>query len=221
MASDLKEAVFMGKVTAGVTHDLKNVLAIIRESAGLMQDLLALSSNEPFSLRGKFSETLSRIDSQSSRGADLVDGLNKFAHLTDHTTATLDLNEVSGQAVLLSQRFARLRGITLSVGFQDRPVTIISDPLKIQMLLFECIHALLNIVGAGATISLRTFQRGKGEVSVELSSSGNDGMLKPGALDLASLPEWTVLQEGARNLKGRIEPGRPPVWLSLTFAGAA
>ena len=220
MASDLDQAVFMGRITSGFTHDLKNDLAIVKESAGLMQDLLALSSNEPFSLRDKFTQALARIDHQSSRGADLVEGLNKFAHLPDQTMASLDLNEVAGQAVLLSQRFARLQGISLSVRSQARPVIIITDPLKIEMLLFECIHALLNVVGAGATISLRPFQREEAEVSVELSSSGNNGTWKAGAFDLPSLPEWTVLQKSARNLKGRIEPGLPPVWFNLTLAGA-
>ena len=36
----VKEIGFMGKVTASLSHEIKNTLAIINESAGLMGDLL-------------------------------------------------------------------------------------------------------------------------------------------------------------------------------------
>ena len=32
------EIVFFGKITAGITHEMKNVLAIIKESSGLVED---------------------------------------------------------------------------------------------------------------------------------------------------------------------------------------
>jgi hypothetical protein len=40
-----RKAAFMGRITAGVTHEMKNVLAIIKESAGLMEDFLKISQD--------------------------------------------------------------------------------------------------------------------------------------------------------------------------------
>jgi hypothetical protein len=37
-----QETVLIGKVTAGLSHELMNVLAIIRERAGVIEDLMAL-----------------------------------------------------------------------------------------------------------------------------------------------------------------------------------
>ena len=39
-----KELEFFGKITAGITHEMKNVLAIIKKSAGLMEDIMSLSA---------------------------------------------------------------------------------------------------------------------------------------------------------------------------------
>ena len=220
-ASDSNKAAFMGRITAGVTHELKNVLAIIRESAGLMQDLMALSGDAAFPLREKFSKVLSNIGDQVGRGVDLTGRLNTFAHLTDETSAGLDLNEVACQVVFLSQRFARLKGISLGVAPQERSVILVTDPLKIQMLLFQCVELLMNIVGTGATITLHPLQQGEGEATVELSSTSNNETSKDKALDLAALPEWVELQESALSLKARIDPGNPPVWLSIKFGHAA
>ncbi len=220
-ASGSKEAAFVGRITAGVTHELKNVLAIIRESAGLMQDLLALSGDASFPLRDKFLKVLSNIGDQVVRGVDLTGRLNAFAHLPDATMSGLDLNEVSDQVIFLSQRLARLRGISVGVQHHERSVIIVADPLKIQMLLFQCVEILVNIAGTGATITLRPFQQKEGEVTVELSSTGSAEKAKNMVVDLAALPEWVELQESALRLNARLEPRNPPVWFSVTFGHAA
>jgi signal transduction histidine kinase len=220
-SSDSDKAAFMGKITAGVTHELKNVLAIIKESAGLMQDLLTLSGDAQFPLREKFSKVLSNIGDQVVRGVDLASRLNTFSHLPDETSSGLDLNEVAVQVVFLSQRFARLKGISLNVQPHERSVIIVTDPLKIQMLVFQCVELLVNIVGAGATITLHPLQQGEGEATVELSSTGNNETATNKVLDLAALPEWIELQESALSLKAKIGRGNPPVWLRITFGNAA
>ncbi len=218
--SGWKEVAFMGKITAGVTHELKNVLAIIRESAGLMQDLLALSGQESFPLRDKFSKVLSNIGDQVVRGVDIATRLNAFAHLPDETAAGLDLNEVAERVVSLSQRFARLKGVSLGVQPHERSVIIVSNPLKIQMLLFLCIETLINVSGTGTTITVRPLQEAEGQATVELSSTGNGGAAGPKSVDLAALPGWAELQEVVLSLNGTIELGKPPVWLTIAFGSA-
>jgi signal transduction histidine kinase len=220
-ASGSKEVAFMGKVTAGATHELKNVLAIIRESAGLMQDLMALSGDASFPLRDKFSRVLSNIGDQVTRGVDITGRLNTFAHLPDETMSGLDLNEVAEQVVCLSQRFARLRGISVSVQPQERSVIIVTSPLKIQMLLFQCVETLVNVAGTGTVLTVRPFQQAEGEATVELSSAGKNETAGDKAVDLAAMPGWVELQESALSLNGSIEPGNPPVWLSIKFGHAA
>ena len=38
----MRDALFMGRMTAQATHEMQNILATIRESSGLMEDLLAM-----------------------------------------------------------------------------------------------------------------------------------------------------------------------------------
>ncbi len=40
------EAAFFGKINAGISHDINNILAIIRESSGLLTDLMEFSPPE-------------------------------------------------------------------------------------------------------------------------------------------------------------------------------
>jgi signal transduction histidine kinase len=149
-----KEVAFFGKITAGITHEIKNVLAIIQESSGLMEDILDVTENGTFSHKDKFITSLNRIHGQIQRGIDITSRLNRFAHNPDHCPASLDLNEITEQMVLLASRFARLKNVALESSPSDPPLIIKSDPVSLEMALFESIEILLNVIGSGGKITL-------------------------------------------------------------------
>jgi len=80
--------------------------------------------------------------------------LNRFAHNPDHCPASLDLNETTEQMVLLASRFARLKNVVLESRPSDQPMIIKSDPVSLEMALFESIEILLNITDSGGKITL-------------------------------------------------------------------
>ena len=147
-----KELAFFGKITAGMTHEIKNILAIIQESTGLMEDIFAVIPDEAFPHKDKFHTSLKRIFGQIDRGVDISTRLNSFAHSADHCPASLDLNEITEQMVLLTSRFARLKHVVLETNPSDPPLNIKSDPVAVEMALFESIEILLNVIGPGRKI---------------------------------------------------------------------
>ena len=106
------EIAFFGRITAGVTHELKNVLAIINEASGLMQDLMTLSKETP-AYHDRFQKALTSIKGQIQRGQNLIAKLNQFAHTPDVNIRAVDLFDAAGHLVALSQRFAALKNVTL------------------------------------------------------------------------------------------------------------
>lgn len=216
-AIETKEAAFMGRITAGVTHEMKNVLAIIKESAGLMEDLLALSKDTSFPHREKFSSVLSKIRNQVARGVDISTRLNTFAHSPDRRPTEVDLTELATGLALLAERFARVKGVVLKVVGEDRRVRIVTDPLKMQMLLFECIELILGAVGQGSTITLRLAEEAHQLISVGFSLEETGRTAEGPSPDLPALPRWPELEESARDMKARIEINEPPLLLTLVF----
>jgi C4-dicarboxylate-specific signal transduction histidine kinase len=53
-----RENAFIGRISASMTHEIKTVLAIIRESSGLMRDLLALGKDGALAYHEKFGKLL-------------------------------------------------------------------------------------------------------------------------------------------------------------------
>lgn len=217
----MTETGFMGKITAATTHDMKNVLAIIKESAGLMEDLLALQQDLPTPLQERLSRVANNINQQVQRGVDLATRLNAFAHGPDQTIAEVDLNLVADQVVCLSQRFARLRKVSLEALHQDHPVLLITDPLKIQMLIFECIDLLLSAVETKTTIRVQPVQQADGSVTLEFSSEETKENENGQITDLRTSPRWSVLKEVAQSLKGTIQSDSALNRLTVTFESSS
>jgi signal transduction histidine kinase len=149
-----KEVAFFGKITAGITHEIKNVLAIIQESSGLMEDIIDVTETSVFPHKEKFITSLDRIRRQIQRGIDITSSLNRFAHGPDHCPVSLDLNEITEQMVVLASRFARLKNVVLESSPSDPPLIIKSDPVCLEMALFESIEILLKVVSQGGKITL-------------------------------------------------------------------
>jgi signal transduction histidine kinase len=184
------EAAFLAAMTASATHEVRNVLAIIKESAGLIQDLAELSNTRGSLDQDKVRRAVDRIEAQVRRGADILTNLNRLAHTLDESTSTVDLTEEVEQLVFLSQRFARKKGLLVEVGSSSGPCLHATDPLLLHMGLFaamECCVAELP-EGARLTVAVQVGPEGK---SVEFRGEAEGG----GILATTEDPEgWGHLQ---------------------------
>lgn len=152
-----QKALFMGRITAGTTHEIKNVLAIIKESAGLIEDLISLGEKNGRIPTEKLLKTLTKITDQVNRGVELSTRLNEFAHTPDQDAAPVDLNTAVERVVSLSQRFARLKRVRLEAHRKNAEHSVFTDPLTFLMLMFSGIELLMNHVGENGLVSVEPF----------------------------------------------------------------
>lgn len=215
--NNLRETAFMGKITAGVTHEMKNVLAIIRESAGLMEDLLSLAKGDSFPAREKFLKIISKINDQVTRGVGLSNALSQFAHGPDQPFATVDMNRLTEQLVFLCQRFALSKRLTVKyTAHHEQPLLFRCEVLKVQMTIFRGIDFLLNVADPGAILTIRPTDRGGDKVAVEFSYEGH-------GIELRNIPEtireslWDPLVACAESVSAKVEAGGAPICLRIIF----
>ena len=150
-----QEVALLGKITAGMSHEMRNVLATIRESSGLMQDVLALASKTPIPYQEKFSKALATIDKHVSRGVQLATQLNKFSHSMDDIEATVELNELLGHVTFLMQRFARLREVELSAAPLARALPLRTNPIRLILALSACVEHCLELTVPSDRVELQ------------------------------------------------------------------
>ena len=200
-----KEVEFFGKITAGSTHEMRNVLAIIRESSGLAQDLLALCPDAPLPHRDKFEKALSVIQKQVQRGSELSTHLNKFAHSTDNPEDRVDLYSAATHVAYLSQRFARLRNVALIVDPQpplDLPVVVRHS--RLLLALFACVDCCLEGLPPGSEMHVGARKTDNG-VSAYVTRKSGGGANPPALEELLTAGRWGNLNELAGTLGGSLE----------------
>lgn len=152
-----KELAFFGRIAAGVTHEIRNVLAIINESNGLMSDLLAMAKDSPFPHRDRFLRSISKIEAQIRRGVEITGNFNRFAHSVDNPTVNINLNEVVEQTIALARRFAGLKKIELQASLYAEPVFLVTFPFRLQMALTKGIDSGLAYLPEGGVIALQVY----------------------------------------------------------------
>jgi hypothetical protein len=199
-----KEVAFFGKITAGITHEMKNVLAIIRESSGLMGDIISISPEAVIKYQEKIQTSLVRIKDQIERGVNLTDRLNRFAHSTDETIAKIDLQETIEQLITLAQRFARLKLVVLNTVPPDHegpPVTLVTRHVQLQMALFASLECCFTVMTAGGEINIG-IRKLEGKNAVHVVCKGDLPEQSEFSRNISESKNWQALQEIATCLQG-------------------
>lgn len=201
--SRVKELAFMGKMTASLSHEIKNTLAIINEAVGLMGDLLNREPPVGWQAYPRLKSIIPSIEDQVQRSAGICKRLNRFAHSMDKAVADVDVNEVVGEITTLAQRFAALRRVRLEIELHSQPLHILSDPFRIQYVIFGLIEGALT----------RSPEQGKVTVTSDLSGDWTQVMIidegLPEAESLrkqitAALTAGTAVEEGENSDVGTL-----------------
>ena len=137
---------FFGRVSASVSHDIKNVLAIINEEAGLIQDLCRMAEKGMEISPERFMSVAGNILGQIRRGDEIVKCMNTFAHSVDHDVRMVDVAEVIKLLVKLSARLAGMKNAKLELG-QCSNAEINIDVYGLEQLLFNLILTCLDNMG--------------------------------------------------------------------------
>jgi len=147
---------FFGKIAASISHEIKNVLAIIGENAGLLEDL-TLMAEQGMALDPQRLMAMSQaLMKQVKRADTILKNMNRFAHSADASSQTIDLNDVIELLAALSSRFAALRGITLNPKLNQSPMTIRTSPFLLMNLLWLCLDFAMTAAGDDKVIELVT-----------------------------------------------------------------
>jgi signal transduction histidine kinase len=196
------EAAFLALATRGATHEVRNVLAIIKESAGLAEDLVRTCPNRGALDEERLSRATQRIESQVKRGAEILTNLNRLAHLLGRNADTVDLFEEIEFVVALAQRVARQASRKILAERRAPKAGLYVNPFKLQMALFATVRCGLNLVPEGGSVVLRSAEH-QGLPSVEVVEA-----CEPPAepLDVRNTEQWERLTQLLGALGAEAQP---------------
>lgn len=106
---------FFGRMSASATHEIKNTLAIINESAGLLEDLSRMARTNPPLSTARVTDISQRVARQVKRADLVVRKLNRFSHSFDRETQVTDLEETVCFVLDLASRLIEMQGVSVKV----------------------------------------------------------------------------------------------------------
>ena len=163
LGAEQREAIaFFGTVTAGLSHELKNVLATINELSGLQEDLLMAARRGRPVGDDRLQAIGEKVRAQVKRGEALLGALNRFAHSVDHPLVAVDPGELLSVSVALCQRVARLKRAELVIQGAGGEGAMTVSPFAFHRLIIRAVEALLDGAAPGEAVGveLRRTPRG-------------------------------------------------------------
>ena len=140
----------IGRLAAGVAHEVNNPLAVIYEKAGLAQDLLSMGK---VCGDGKDKERLSAllesIESTVERARGITHRLLGFARRMEANRQTLHIEEVISETLGFLEREAKNRGVKLEAELPPNLPEIVSDRGQLQQVFLNIVGNALDALAGG------------------------------------------------------------------------
>lgn len=151
----------LGKMLAGYSHELKNHLAIINESAGLMGDLLEMGIIDDEQSIQRFKKIISVIEERINQANTMAKHMSSFAHKMDIPDSNFDVNELLNEEFAFLDRFFWIKSVSVQKKLQSELPAVCNNPSLLQFVIFTYIHKIVAGIESGGEIALSSQMQGK------------------------------------------------------------
>ncbi len=145
----------IGRLAAGVAHEINNPLAIINEKAGLLQDLLQRQPDFPN--KERFMQQIEAILRSVDRCRGITHRMLGFAKRMDVKIEVLDLNAIVTETVGFLEREAQYRNVTIEQRLAPNLTNIPTDHGQLQQVILNILNNALAAVTDGGHITITTW----------------------------------------------------------------
>lgn len=160
----------IGRLAAGIAHEINNPMAIINEKAGLMKDLLEYGQG--LADKTKFLSLIEAVINSVERCRSITHRLLGFARKMDAHIEPLDVNEVVRETVGFVEKEALYRNIRIELQLNENLPAIQSDRGQLQQAFLNLLSNALSAVGDAGLISIATTPSGSETVTVSITDNG-------------------------------------------------
>jgi len=168
-------------ISAMVSHDLKNTLAIINENAGLLDDLALMAGESAGVPSERVQGVAAKIAQQVVRSNTIIKNLNRFAHSGDAPVARAAVGELMELMAALTARRAAMRNLTVSVEC-DVGHQVELALFRLEALVYLILVMLYSKAAAASTITVGSRQS-SGEMVLRFQVDWAEGESFEGLVD--------------------------------------
>jgi len=160
----------IGRLAAGVAHEINNPMAIINEKAGLMKDIIEFSPDFPE--KEKFTSLADSVIQSVDRSRSITHRLLGFARRMDVNVGVLDLNQLLKEVIGFLDREAFHRNIDLKLQLANDLPGIASDRGQLQQVFLNILNNSFAAVEDGGRVTVTTWEKDLNNVGISIQDDG-------------------------------------------------
>jgi two-component system NtrC family sensor kinase len=162
----------IGRLAAGVAHEIINPLAIINEKAGLMKDILEVSGSTPGN-KDKFLSLISGIAESVNRCRTITHRLLGFSRRMEISQDAIDINDAIQEVIGFLEKEILYRNIKLELDLQEKLPKILTDKGQVQQVFLNIINNAIDAVKENGYIRITTYSKGDELIGVAIKDNGS------------------------------------------------
>jgi len=185
----------LGKLAAGIAHEVNNPLAVIKEKVGWIMDLLSeedISKSENFK---EFDDAVHKIDHHVDRAKKVTHRLLGFARRMEPIKEKVDINKLLDETIDFLENEAHYRNITIHSDYYPDLPTTLSDSSQLQQVILNILNNAIDAIGKDGEINVKTKHNSKDEQIVVTIADNGPGIPND-RLDRVFDPFFTTKEVG-------------------------
>ncbi|MEI6134649.1 MAG: ATP-binding protein [Desulfomonile sp.] len=164
----------LGKMAAGIAHEINNPLQIIGDQAGWMKDLLDSEDMKQTENFEEFEQCIKKIERQVNRSREITHRLLRFGRRMETTQELVDINQILMETLTFLENEAHFRDIQIQTNYDDNLPKVSTDPNQLQQVFLNIIDNAIDAVGQSGQIRVETFtdKQNHKQIMVKISDNG-------------------------------------------------
>jgi two-component system NtrC family sensor kinase len=146
----------LGKMAAGVAHEINNPLAVILQKTGWMEDLLLEEDFQASSNLEEFKVSIRKIEEHVERARKVVHNMLGYARKMEPHLEDVDINDTINQTISLLENYARNNNIDIQTDLSPRLPIIASDQAQLQQVFLNLISNAIDAIGKEGLIEINS-----------------------------------------------------------------
>jgi signal transduction histidine kinase len=160
----------IGRLAAGVAHEINNPLAIINEKAGLISDILGSSTEIP--PKEKLLQQTGMILQSVARCSDITHRLLGFARHMDTAHEPIAVDGLIREVLGFLEKEASFRDIHIEMNVSESLPTLYGDKGQLQQLFLNLINNAFDAMEKGGSLQINVGELKPDKVSVAIVDDG-------------------------------------------------
>ncbi len=170
MAEYTNKMASIGRLAAGIAHEINNPLAIINEKAGLINDMFTF--RKEYKENPRLIKTVNSIITSVERCARITRRLLSFARHMHGDIQLLNIKKLIREVLGFMEKEAEYRSIEIVLNISDEIPEFKSDRGKLQQILLNLINNSFSAMNDGGRLELIVRLKDNNNVSFVCSDNG-------------------------------------------------